>query len=299
MKRILLLAASLLATAASAQNYTMQRIDASETTEGIALPAAAPAVAVDVVVSCEQVITGPYARYAQKYLGVRAPLSDKTVYEITGANIALLPADAPGIVAGAVPATTVEAESYDGSATEFARISPDRLSDRNIAPEAAAQAAASEIFRIRRQRMQLITGEEGENVFGAGLKAAIDELHALEAAYTSLFLGKRVVTTQTRRYIVHPVSDRTSYIVARFSAQEGMLPAGDLSGEVVLLQIRPTGELAVTGIAQASEKERAVTVRIADNAECKVLVGAAEKSSVVLPLLAFGRNVRIPIAAKK
>lgn len=40
-----------------------------------------------VVVEKESIRKGPYARYAQKYLGVMAPLADKDIYTIVGGKI--------------------------------------------------------------------------------------------------------------------------------------------------------------------------------------------------------------------
>lgn len=44
---------------------------------------------VTVEVEKESIRKGPYARYAQKFLGVMAPLADKDIYTITGGKIGL------------------------------------------------------------------------------------------------------------------------------------------------------------------------------------------------------------------
>ena len=289
----------MLAGAVSAQNYTIKQADAYESSNGVVVPDLATTLAVDITVTSERIVAGPYARYAQKYLGVRAPLSDKTTYEISSARIALLGDEPAYPVAGPLPAKSEYTEGFDGSSTEFAKILPDRMSAANIDTENAARAAASEIFKIRRQRLDLITGETGENVFGAGLKDALKELHELEEAYTELFLGKRAVTTETRRYTITPTADRTSYILCRFAMQNGLLPSTDITGDVVLLQIRPTGELAVQGLRQASSKERSVTMRVAGNTACTVVVNSDEIAQSVLPIFAFGRDVNIAVPAAR
>lgn len=294
-KRILIVAAMMLAGTAAAQNYTIKQADVCETSDGIEIPDLTTTVAVDITVATERVVAGPYARYAQKYLGVRAPLSDKTTYEITSARVALLGNESAYPVAGPLPAKREYAEGFGGSATEFAKILPDRMSAANVDTENAARSAANEIFKLRRQRLDLITGETGENVFGAGMKDALEELHALEEAYTELFLGKHSVVTETRRYTVNPTADRSSYIICRFAMQTGLLPANDLSGDVVLLQIRPTGELAVQGLREAGSKERYVRMRVADNSVCTVVVNSDEIAQSVLPIFAYGKDVNVPI----
>ena len=289
----------MLSVAASAQNYIIKPADAYETSDGLVLPELATTLAVDITVTSERVVAGPYARYAQKYLGVRAPLSDKTTSEISSARIALLGNEPAYPVAGPLPAKSEYVEGFDGTATEFAKILPDRTSSANIDTENAARLAAAEIFKLRRQRLDLITGETGENVFGAGLKDALKELHALETAYTELFLGKHTITTETRRYTVTPTADRTSYILCRFAMQGGLLPLTDITGDVVLLQIRPSGEMAASGLRLASPKERSVVMRVADNSVCTVVVNSDEIAQATLPLFVFGRDVNVAVSSRK
>lgn len=294
----IIIAALCVAVSASAQNYRIARVEAYENAGEVVVPDLSTPVAVDIAVTCEQVVAGPYARYAQKYLGVRAPLSDKSTYSITGAQVAIL-ASAPYPVAGEQPAREEHPTGFGGTPTQFGKILPDRSSAANIDPETAARQAAAEIFRLRRLRLDLISGEQGENVFGAGLKTALDELYALEQSYTELFLGKHVVINDVRRIVVYPSADRTSYIVGRFSTQDGVLPSNDLSGEVILLQIRPSGQSAVQGVKVATERERYVTMRVADNSECSLLFGSDELARAVLPLFAFGRDVRVALPSKR
>lgn len=172
-------------------------------------------VRVQVVAERESVRVGPYARFAQKLLGVMAPLADKDIYTIQSATLCaaqeadpaevyaldnpdksplriydvtpegfvaasaagqkpLPPAwDCAGPLRGPVP-DRCEAVSYLDSDTSFVKVSVDRLSLVEKSPESMAQDAANAIFSLRRHRIDLVTGEAGENVFGAGLKAALE-----------------------------------------------------------------------------------------------------------------------------
>ena len=94
---------------------------------------------------------------------------------------------------------------------------------------------------MRKHRLDLISGEAGENVFGAGLPVALERLDRLEQEYLELFLGRRVVTTETRRFRVTPAEGKLQQIVCRFSPDAGLLPANDLTGDIVLLQYEPQG----------------------------------------------------------
>lgn len=93
MKLRLLAFALLLSGGISAQNPYIALQGANETAGGITVAQPRTILAVDVTVECDVTLSGPYARYAQKYLGVRAPLTDKTTWSVTGAQIALLDGD--------------------------------------------------------------------------------------------------------------------------------------------------------------------------------------------------------------
>ena len=279
MKLRLLALSLLLAGGVSAQNPYIALQGANETASGVVVSQPRTILAVDVTVERDQTLTGPYARYAQKYLGVRAPLADKTTWNITGAQIALLDFGA-------------------ASDEEFARLQPDKTDMTTPALEDAARAAADRIFSLRRHRIELITGEAGENVFGEGLKAALAEIDRMEQSYLELFLGKRIVSTETRRYVVYPQADKKQYIVCRFSPADGLLPDSDLSGDIVLLQIEPSGNTKCD--LEAGPKETSVVAcRVADPSTCTVLSGGREYARAVLPVFEFGRTVNVALPRRK
>lgn len=207
MKFRLLAFALLLSGGVSAQNPYISLQGANETAGGLTVAQPRTILAVDVTVEHDVTLSGPYARYAQKYLGVRAPLTDKTVWSVTGAQIALLDGDTYLNAAAPAPAST-RVLSHTASENKFARLQPDKTDMTTPALEDAARTAAAQIFSLRRHRIELVTGEAGENVFGEGLKAALEEIDRLEQSYLELFLGKRIVSTETRRYVVCPQADQ-------------------------------------------------------------------------------------------
>lgn len=297
MKLRLLAFALLLSGGLQAQNPYIALQGVNETADGVSVAQPRTILAVDVSVEHDVILSGPYARYAQKYLGVRAPLADKNTWSITGAQIALLDGDTYLNAAAPAPASS-KLFSHVASDEEFARLQPDKTDMTTPALEDAARAAATQIFSLRRHRIELITGEAGENVFGEGLKAALDEIARTEQSYLELFLGKRVVTTQTRRYVVYPQSDKKQYIVCRFSPAAGLLPDTDLSGDIVLLQIDPSG--AATSDLEAGPKEtNTVPCRIADPSTCIVISGGKEYARAVLPIFEFGRTINVALPRRK
>ena len=142
--------------------------------------------------------------------------------------------------------------------------------------------------------MELIRGEAGENVFGGGLKDALDALDAKEQAYLELFLGKKVVTTYTHRVAIPMSSSSQSYAVAKLSASKGIMAAASQEGEAITLNVTPSNKANLSSIAEVDPKDKtAIQVRIADPATCVVMVGKNAVASAVLPIFELGRTAYI------
>lgn len=289
--RLLALALVLCSGAAVAQNPYIALEGASDSERGIVVSQPRTVLGVDVTVACERIVSGPYARYAQKFLGVRAPLTDKTSWSLANAAVSLL--DARAVLEAPAPAAPERrVAAYALSDEDFARIQPDKTDMTAPALEEAARAAATTIFSLRRHRLELITGEAGENVFGEGLAAALAEIGRLEQDYLELFLGKRVSTTETRRYVVYPQPDRKQYIVCRFSPADGLLPESDLSGDMVLLRTDPC-EAQTAGLEADPKARETVACRVAAPTSCTVIHAGREYGRAVLPVFEFGRTIRV------
>ena len=245
-------------------------------------------LAVDLTLRCDRVLSGPYARYAQKYLGLLAPLTDKSVWTLVGGKVAVSDDPDAFVRAGEIPSSEQFVVSHARAGEEFARLQPDKLSTEVLPLEEAARKAASTLFALRRHRLELITGEAGEHVFGAGLGAALDEIARIEQSYLELFLGRRTVETRTVRLSIEPEEGQEQYIVCRFTAAEGVVPADDLSGDPVVLGILPTGRAD-----SPWESQRGVAYRVAMPAECTLSYGGGLMDRRVLPIFEMGRTVLV------
>ena len=292
----LLLCTILMAGSASAQSYRVARAGVFEENGRVEVGIPTSPLAVDLTVAKEVVTVGPYARYAQKFLGVRGALTDKTLYSIKTAHVALLDREA---TTAEIPAGGVHAASYLGDAETFSRVPFDKRALADESLEMAARNAANTLFAIRRHRMELITSEAGEHVFGAGLQAALTELDRQEQAYTELFLGKRVTTTSVERVTVVPDAGKQKYILCRFSSDRGLLPGNDLTGEVVLLQLDKESDGAFTLTPASPKAARTATYRVAADVVCTVYCGTEELTRATLPLFEFGRDVELELPARK
>lgn len=233
---------------------------------------------------------GVYARYAQKYLGVRAPLTSHVETSILSASVAL---------ADSVPVRVCVPQPNDDAAAETSPLPSNRMNGRAVSPEEQASATADMIFSLRKHRMDLITGESGENVFGAGLSSALDEIARLEKEYLEMFYGSTVVDERTVRFLVVPSRGERNYILCRYRDGAGVLPLSDLSGEAVMLHIEPSAEpnAEELPIADAKDKNKVEYV-VANVAKCTLLCGTRELAEISLPIYQYGERVYLAAPAR-
>ena len=174
-------------------------------------------------VVAERFTPGVYARYAQKYLGKRATLSEYSSIELLDGKLALG-------VAQSQP-TAVEPEPYT------LPLPSNRISSTVQTNEEQAASTAEMIFSLRKHRLDLITGEAGENVFGAGLKAALDEIARMEKECLDMFYGSKTTTEQVHTFNVAITPDKNEYMVCRFSDAMGIVAVDDLSGKPIVIKV--------------------------------------------------------------
>ena len=295
-----------------AQHPYIAPVGLIETVTGTTYSMPATTLTVDVVVKKESIRSGPYARYAQKYLGVIAPLANKDIYSISAAALDYSETGSVTLSMQAVGNGNSERTgdvrranapiviSNMMSDTSFVRLTPDRTTLGEKSSEEMARDAANMIFTLRKKRIDLITGDAGENVFGAGIQAAIDEIGRLENEYLSLFLGKQIIQQISRRYTIVPDEGKTSYIVCRFSESGGLLADTDLSGRPILLEMRPEGRAKPETLPRRDKKDSrpGIYFQVADYVNCRILDGKNELTSQRIPVYQFGTTIDVPVPVK-
>lgn len=265
---------------AEAQHIVKQRVGAYNDGSEIVVREASTTLISEVVVQHEMFVAGLYARYAQKFLGERAPLVDRNEYRIIGADVAVLASSDCCTLAADVAA---EDECAD---IGFGLIPIDRLSMEEQSLESAAYAAAEQIYALRRARLELVTGELGEGVFGEGLRSALREIERLEAEYLALFFGKRHTCRSVKHFVLPVEEGVANYVVARFHHEEGIVAQDDLSGDIVMVTIRPTDMTYPAG----NPKGR-TAYRYANNARVSLSYGSEQLVERQLPIYEFGQTI--------
>lgn len=283
MKRFSLILALMfvMASTLSAQQVVKKRIGVYTENGNTVVAEANTMLVVDITMSYEEFVAGPYARYAQKYMGARASQVGYMEYSIVDAEVALAVDDFYG-----VDNDCDAAEKCFVSSVSFPDVLPDKLSTGTMSVENAAEEAAETIFDLRRVRMELICGDLGEGVYGAGLESALNELDRLEKSYMELFYGKREQRFITRRFYLPVDATRKSQVLARFNAEEGILGADNLNGDIIMVTIQPS-EMQYP----ESNPKGKISYRYANNATVIVTLGQQLLNSRVLPIYEFGKTI--------
>lgn len=194
--------------------------------------------------------------------------------------------------------TTVE-QSGLADSESFGELPVNRTSAVEKSTEQMAADAANAIFTLRKRRFDLVTGETGENVFGAGLSAALKEMDRIESEYLALFIGKRYTQRIVKTFSVLP-SDKGTAIVCRFSPTKGVVPDTDLSGRPIVIEM--TAEAGASEGGQSvnmggGSRKGAVSVRYRVPAVqiVKLVDGNDELARERIPVFQMGRVTYAPV----
>ena len=246
----------------------------------------------DVEAVQESFYAGPYARYAEKYLGIKPRQKDEVKWEVTKVSItpvveadlskrhviaiktnapdlSFLKLTSAGLMSfadGGFAATQTWTLPVSGSAdfsnrgvssnlkseattlyrgerkeTAYSRVSVQQNMVVEKTLEQKAAEAAQMIVRLREHRLQIVTGDTDATYSGEAMGAAVAELTSLEEEYMSLFTGYSEYQTQNMSFDIVPSADRESqmYVAFRISDTAGPVPADNLSGRPVVMEIVP------------------------------------------------------------
>lgn len=233
---------------------------------------------------------GPYARYAQQYLGVVAPLNDKTTYSIESGVIDVLNSSITSLN-GVDPDINLEFLDMGSMPIVFSseELTVNRVGAKVKSLKDMAMDAANTIFTIRKRRLDLITGESQDG-FGEGLRAAIDEMSRLEKEYVELFVGKKIVSYSTQVFGVVPKSNIFNYVLCRFSDKIGVLDILSSKGEQIMLILAPENSVNIVNIPVKDKKKYIeMTYATPDWVNCSIMHEGKVVSSSMVEMYQYGK----------
>ena len=148
------------------------------------------------------------------------------------------------------------------------------------------------IFSLRKHRLDLITGEAGENVFGAGLKAALEEIARMEKECLDMFYGSKTIAEQTHIFNIAIAPDKNEYLVCRFSDKAGVVEADDLSGSPIVLKVETEKHKEYPQLQPLGPKDKvSAEYTIVPQSKCSLIVGAELKGVVEFASPLYGKSV--------
>ena len=104
--------------------------------------------------------------------------------------------------------------------------------------EKKASEAARMILNLREQRLKILTGDTDATYSGEAMGAAMEELTKLEKEYMMLFTGYSEYHTSKMNFEVIPQPGETQkYIAFRLSDASGLVPADNLSGKPIVMEL--------------------------------------------------------------
>jgi len=130
------------------------------------------------------------------------------------------------------PTPSAEALDYDCTSLQYSQVN-----ERNI--EKKAQETAEMIFKLRRKKIDIVTGETDATFSGEALNASVEEIDALEAKYTALFVGSVVRTVRKISVNIVPSAEDEMYMAFRVSESAGIVSPDKMTGRPIILQIVP------------------------------------------------------------
>lgn len=347
MKHILRIIAAAAVTFC-AVNVSAQKKSDAEGFMTYSLPSTSISLEVEAVQ--ERFYAGPYAKFAEKYLGVEAREKDETTFQITGVRMTpLVEADhsrrytvqvkkgqiegtflklsSVGLVSfsdanfgnesvwrfttdakGDFSSKGVQSNLTSESATLYTNQKSESAYSKvsvqqNMVVEKSLEKRAAEtaemILKLRKQRLQIVTGDTDATYSGEAMGAAIAELTRLEQEYMMLFIGYSETQSQQMKFEVIPEAEKENqiYVAFRLSDTAGLVPADNLSGRPILMEIvpQPFAQPVVSEEDAKNKKEVLAYYRIPAMCNVKVMDGTSVLLQSRMPIYQLGQESSMPI----
>lgn len=321
--------AALLIHAATAQQ--VQQVTIGDNYNfGLTYSLPSTSVQLTIEASCTKRVAGPYAIYAEKFLGLQdVPLADQTLWQvesvateavaqpdtlrtfhITFAEKGPLPTFylTPWRSLWGINRQPAEPEAGPQRSVEVDHglsfrptdvLTPDMLKAGSKSKQ--AELIAHEIFSIRESRSELIRGE-ADNVPNDGrqLQLMLDNLTAQEAALMTYFVGTTTVTRHTFRCIYEvPAWPVEREVAFRFSSELGFVEKDDLAGAPYYVSVSVTEDNRLPEIIDPKvlkKLAKGIAYCVPGKAQIRVFTADRTYAEAVYPMAQFGHVDRLPQA---
>ena len=271
---------------------------------------------------------GPYARYAEKYLGVKGQSvisEDQVYYTLSSLNVmakGVIDKDASYLVEFKSKTTSpfvyltedgiictinadYEPESGNNNKASVTKPAPEspKVAAHSVYTEEylnagsvskMAEVAAKQIYKLRDSRTDLLTGNaDNAPRDGEGMKIVLANLEAQEKALTELFTGTTSTESFDSDFEIEPVSNIDKEVLFRFSKYAGVVGKDDLSGSPVYINIKNLDSIDYPDIVDPKRKSKeaqSIVYNVPGKAEVEVFYGINSMCKNTLPVVQFGNK---------
>ena len=160
--------------------------------------------------------------------------------------------------------------------------------------EEKANEAASLILKIRKKKIELVTGKIASMNQGPALEVALKELDKLEQEYLALFIGRQFSDRQTISAWFIPGLQGQEMTLFRFSAKQGVLAGDSPKGTPVMITLAPEHGPAMNDNA-AGDAVNVVYFRIPEKALVQVSWNDRTITSARIPVYQLGQTITLSI----
>ena len=193
--------------------------------------------------------------------------------------------------------TTLYRNSKTESAYNKVAVQQNMIVEKSLEQKAAETAQM--ILRLREQRLQIVTGDTDATYSGEAMGAAIDEITRLEKEYMTLFVGYSDLQTQKMRFDVVPQAELENqmYVAFRLSDTAGLVPADNLSGKPIVMEIitQEFAEPSVSAEMVKNTKEVEAYYRIPAICTVKLIEGSNLLLQSRMPVYQLGKESSLPV----
>jgi len=269
----------------------------------------------------------PYARYAEKYLGVKGESvisEDQVYYKLNNINViskGIVDKDASYLVEFKSKTTspfvyltedglicTINAEYEPESAgdnkapaqsvSESTKIPPHSVFTEEYLNAGSvtkmAEVAAKQIYKLRDSRTDLLTGNaDNAPRDGEGMKIVLANLEAQEKTLTELFTGTTNVDTFNSDFDIEPISNIDKEVLLRFSKYAGIVGKDDLSGSPVYINIKNLESVEsqeLVDLKRKNKETKSIVYNLPGKAAVEVFYGIISMCRNTVPVVQFGNK---------
>lgn len=287
-----------------------------------------PLTQIAITIEYDEIHTEPgvFYQYAELYLGTKDIITTaQTQYQLTSVSIAtrtlpdkdraykivpqkgiyaqLIALTDNGILYGynVPPLTNIPSQYTPVISKEASWSTPMPLLEEQMMANSTAkmaEGAAKQIYHLRETRLNILAGDvEHAPADGQAMQLVMDELNLREQQLTDLFIGKKTSQHHTQTIYYTPTEQTSSTILYRLSQFSGLVPADDLSGEPIYINIHAHKQ-SLTLEKDATNKNAAKPSQLYYNlpgsADIQIIFNGTTQASATYSVAQYG--VAIPLA---